>query len=221
MSGNVEHRFRFSLRRVFFLVTFVAMGITIWQLYLELKPLRDEVLQLRGEAGYLVVREENRDRLHGIEIDTGNPLFWKWKVFLPEGQDYWLGAHVGILPPKGEVPEKPGPVSNSASYRHSSEQVVEVSVIRNFEGKLVLRQQLGGISTEEILSAEQEEILSFRNTSNGRAPSAGQGGTSFTSSANEPLTLKVQERRDHNNPNAIVPKSKGIFIWIEPVQDEE
>ena len=154
--------------------------------------------------------------LFGFDIE--NPLFWKWKVYLPEGQDYCLGAYVGNLPPKGKVPDKPGSVTSPANYRNGSEQIVKISVIRNTDGKLVLRQQMGGISTEVPMKAEQEEILTkSTSTYNGRGPAAGLGSTSHAA-LGEPLPLLNQQRWGSDNPEGIEGEAKGIFVWIEVVE---
>lgn len=219
MPASPKTRIRFSLLNVVCLATFICMALALWQLYSELHPLRNEVPRLRNEAGYLTIDDDNQDCIHAIQLDTGNPLFWKWKVFLPDNnRDYCLKASVGLLPPKGKVPDKPVSVTDPAAYRNSHEQIVEISVINNTSGELVLRQQLGGISSEVSLDAEQEKILTSGSiTWNGYAPSAGLGGTSRVP-AGEPLTLLIQQRLGPNeklNSNA---PARGIIVWIEPVK---
>lgn len=213
-------------------MTFVALSVAMWQLYSTLQPLREEVVRLRNEVGNLTLEDSDRDCVHGIQIETGNPLFWKWKVYLPDQKDYQLGTYVGKfpsnwtkLPPKWEAPNTDNQtsdqtlcsrVTNPSSYRREAEIIVAISIIRNKKGELVVRQDFGGISRETPLNRELEKLVGGSILNGG--PGVGPGGTS-RSDVDEPLPM-LQQRWDesYDFQNGIEGEARGIIVWIEPVE---
>lgn len=63
--------------------------------------------QLRGELGELDVNDSDRDKLQAIAIPTLDPMTWKWRLYVPPAQPFWINfTIVGVsdtnLPATGE-----------------------------------------------------------------------------------------------------------------------
>ena len=232
MTNQRRLKFRFSLFNVVVTVTLVAMLLAVCVLYSELAPLREELIRLRNETGNLTVEEPHQDSVHAIQLESGSSLIWKWKVYLPAGRDYQLGSYVGKfpstwknVPPEWKPPIKLEPTADPflyrklvspTSYRRDTEQTVLVSVVRNINGELVLRQQIGGISTESRLHEDLEDLIGGSVLYGG--PGVGPGSTS-RSHLDSPLPL-LQERWDetYDFQKGIDGEPEGLIVWIEPTQ---
>jgi hypothetical protein len=90
---------RFSLLTVLLVMALVACGITIWQLWRELNPLRDEVERQRNQLGELTIRDETKT--HAIQVDTLDDLTWKWRIWVPPGKKVFFHARIGEVPKEG------------------------------------------------------------------------------------------------------------------------
>lgn len=97
-----------SLLSALLLMTIVGMAIVIAQLWSEVGPIREEVRRLRDEVGELSI--EDMTRMHAIEVRTGDPLMWKWRMWVPEGQTVVVRSQWGEVPRTG-VPRGSGSVS--------------------------------------------------------------------------------------------------------------
>lgn len=84
---------RFSLLTVLLVMALVACGITIWQLWRELSPLRDEVRALRAESGLLTIYDTSK--IHAIALTTLEDNTWRWRLYLPAGRQYSLYVQSG------------------------------------------------------------------------------------------------------------------------------
>ena len=98
---------RISLLAALLLMTIAGMAIVIVQLWREVGPLRAEVVQLRNETGRLSV--DDPTKIHAIEVRTSEPLLWKWRVWVPQGQNVLARYHFGSMPSSG-VPAASGSV---------------------------------------------------------------------------------------------------------------
>jgi len=96
---------RISIQTALLLMTILGMAIVIARLWREIGPLRVEVRHLRDETGRLSI--ENPTQMHAIEVRTGDPLFWKWRVWVPEGKSAIVYTHWGKVPSTG-VPAADG-----------------------------------------------------------------------------------------------------------------
>lgn len=95
---------RFSLRTILFVIALVACGITIWQLWRELAPLRAEVRQMRAQLGFLSVDDESRP--YAIQIHEWDDEIWRWRIYLPPSGKYKLYQAGGQLPANGGTPDQ-------------------------------------------------------------------------------------------------------------------
>jgi hypothetical protein len=93
MSG---YQLRFSLLTMLLLMILAACGITIWQLWSEVGPLREENRRMRAELGLLTI--EDPKRAYAINIPTFEDDLWKWRINLPPGNQYSLCEYSGHLP---------------------------------------------------------------------------------------------------------------------------
>jgi hypothetical protein len=94
-EGPSPRRFRFSLQTVLFLFALAACGITIWQLWREVGPLRAEVRRLRDDVGQLTI--DDPTKVHIIQARQPDELTWRWRLSIPKGRTYklmWNGRHI-------------------------------------------------------------------------------------------------------------------------------
>ena len=94
---------RFSLLTVMLAMALVACGITIWQLWRELVPLRAEVRQMRSQLGFLSVDDESLP--YAIQVHEWNDEIWRWRIYLPPGGKYQLYQYGGQFPAHGGTPD--------------------------------------------------------------------------------------------------------------------
>jgi hypothetical protein len=91
-----ELRPQFSLLTILLVMALAACGITIWQLWRELVPLRVEVRQMRGELGHLSIDDETRP--YAIQLHEWENDVWRWRIYLPPGNKYKLYEAKGVFP---------------------------------------------------------------------------------------------------------------------------
>jgi hypothetical protein len=92
---------RFSLLTSLLVVTIVAMAIVIWQLYVEVVPLRVENRRLRDELGELSIEDDTQ--FHAIltpQLNPGDHAF-KWRIWVPQGRRYVLRYASQSVPKQG------------------------------------------------------------------------------------------------------------------------
>jgi hypothetical protein len=120
---------RISLLTAFLLTTIVGLAMALFQLWREVGPLRAEVRQIRNEVGRLSI--EDTTKIHAIQVRTNEPLFWKWRVWVPDHVAANLFAQWGNVPraglPTGCKPQK----------LRSGEQWITLRVLRDVENKWV------------------------------------------------------------------------------------
>ncbi len=90
---------RFSLGTLLLLMALAAVGVTVWQLYRELVPLRAELRRFRDEAGSLSI--DDPTKLHAIRLQSLDDSTWKFRIYVPKGQRYGLVLTVNDVPRSG------------------------------------------------------------------------------------------------------------------------
>jgi len=212
-------KIRFSLASVLCLATILAMGLAILRFQSELVPLREEVLRLRGEAGNLTI--EDSKRLHAIRLRTEDDLSWKWKVHLPKGKTFFLYSYVGKWPEQNVLPTQ-----RDGAYRISSPwlsdgsplppQTISVSVGRDINGALVLRQRFGeGVAVNPLSEDQQKPFI------------ANAGGSKlkrveYSTSAmvdGKPLELLREIRADQSSLDQGEKTETDIIVWLEELEN--
>jgi hypothetical protein len=94
---------RISLRSALLVMTIIGMAIVMARLWLELKPLREEVVKLRAEQAGL--RIETLDKVHAIRVPSDELLKWKWRVWIPDRTNVRVRYKWGDIPTSG-FPDK-------------------------------------------------------------------------------------------------------------------
>jgi hypothetical protein len=95
-SASRVMRPRFSLLTTFLLLSLAACGVTVWQLWREVEPLRQEIRRLKVKFGYIDVVDPTRT--HVRQAETRENDRWQWSVYLPPRGQYSLNVYSGRLP---------------------------------------------------------------------------------------------------------------------------
>lgn len=102
MEEERKGRLRFSLWRLFVILTFVVLAASHLLTSSQLYTANQELAKLRRETGYLDVTDPTK--VHVVSIPVMDQLTWRWRVFVPEGANYWFAAQVNDVP-STEFPE--------------------------------------------------------------------------------------------------------------------
>ena len=80
----------FSLTTFLLVLVCLACGFCAWNNAIELHTAKSEISSLRGQLGYLDVKDQTK--LHVVSVSTAPPLY-RWRVFVPETDPY----HIVVL----------------------------------------------------------------------------------------------------------------------------
>jgi hypothetical protein len=194
---------RFSLLTALLLLTIVGVAIVLVQLWREVGPLRAEVRRLRDEVGYLPV--DDPGKLQAIQVDTGEELLWKWRVWLPENRVYLVRERSEEIPKDGFPPEH-----GSIGIRDPGEHVITYRITRdprNGQWYGNLHAASGGTGKDAHPWVEWPS----RTSSGG-----GVGGTTRTFEPDERVELIRLRVSQASNSSMIEDPSAGFMIWLEP-----
>lgn len=125
-------RFRFSLLNLLLLLTALSSGASGYLLYRDNKLLHQENAQVRDQNRQLRMRYgefnvEDPTKVYAVELRdrypvAGNPWWWRWRVFLPEGKTHQLLLYNGVIPetgtprPAGQQPARALPMRSGENY---------------------------------------------------------------------------------------------------------
>jgi hypothetical protein len=199
---------RFSLLTSFLLLTIAGMAIVVVRLWREVSPLRAEVWQLRDETGRLSI--DDPTRIHAIEVRTSEPLLWKFRVWVPEGEKAIVRSRWGGVPRVG-VPEAqaglhlvPGEQWITYRVKHSPSQNAWQAWLESPTGT----------SAEEI-----PEVERWWQWPRGAAiwGEGVQHSTAVFEDHQDAFVLKRWRVADTNNSSDIrkMETSAGFIIWLE------
>ena len=106
MSGERSGPLRFSLRTLVVLTLLAAMvtGLVSMnsrnrELARRNESLTQENRRLRDELGELSIDDDTK--LHAIRTSSGEGLEWAWRIWIPEGHEYRLRGHGGLVSKEG------------------------------------------------------------------------------------------------------------------------
>lgn len=91
--------FRFSLLSLIYVTTLISLAITAFLQHTKIDRLKAEVRRLHDETQSLHV--VNPEVPHAIQVDSDDPLVWKWKVWTPKAQKFKLFCASDQIPAKG------------------------------------------------------------------------------------------------------------------------
>lgn len=121
---------RFSLLNLLLMFVVVGQGLVI----LQLAPLREEVRQLRIDAGVLSI--DDPDKIEAMELQGYYDSVWRYRVYLPPGRSFAIAVKWNDLPAEGTPNFKLLPTpnitislgGNSVAYGLTSgEMIVELT----------------------------------------------------------------------------------------------
>jgi hypothetical protein len=199
---------RFSLLTVLLLTTIDGLAIVVVQLGREVGPLRKEVRRLRDEVGELSI--ENDTRIHAMQARTKDPLTWKFRVWVPEGQTAVVKAHWGDVPRAG-VPEANAGVQLELGEQWITYRVDHSSVLNSWSVNL---EAPGGLSGQTI----QDEERWWEWPRPAAIWGTGvQHATGVFEDGQDVFILKRWRVADTNNASDIekMETSAGFIIWLE------
>lgn len=135
-SERLTKRPRFSLLTLILSMTIVVFGLTIWQLYNELVPLRAELAKHRDTLGILRIDEPEKThaiRLRQEERYTNIPFIQQFRVFLPASQPYFIN-HVAFNVPANGMPT-PAPELHEHNALPAGKSLITVVIERTTDRK--------------------------------------------------------------------------------------
>jgi hypothetical protein len=131
----MKRGFRFSLLALFLLMTIAALAIALIQARTRLGSLEVEVDRLRKEAGFLSISDP--DKVHVIAVPRTDPMTWRWRVYLPGGQDFGIYSNCGKLDAKG-LPatgrSSGSRIGGQSNPREPREILIDVAYGKNIDG---------------------------------------------------------------------------------------
>jgi hypothetical protein len=190
-------------------MTIVGMAIVIAQLWHDVGPLRAEISQLRNETGRLSVDEPAK--IHAIEVRTSEPLLWKWRVWVPEGQNVLARHHWGKIPSSG-VP----PASGSVHLKPGENWVTLWAHSSPSEKSWSARLECGSGSYVGTSIPEPDRWWLWPTTS---SRTSGVGFTTAVAPERDPIFILKSYRvspivnRSRSMPSAA--PTSGFIIWLE------
>jgi hypothetical protein len=195
---------RFSLLTILFLFALVGCGITIWQLWREVGPLREEVRRLRDEVGELAI--DDATKIHAIETRQPDELTWRWRLWIPEGRTYVIRSTGGEIPKVG-FPQLGG----SMWVREPGEIWIEYRITKDPHSGT----WRGSIHRKEgSVGSDEQPWVDWGNRSG-----TGEGvGTSTRSYAPDETVVITRQRFGQSVPSSedIPDPAPGFMIWLEP-----
>jgi hypothetical protein len=137
-NPRLRWRPRFSLLSSLLLMTIVGMGIVISQLWRDVLPLRDEVLRLKQELGYLSIHDE--DKIYAIQVPGLQSDVYRYRVFLPKSRKFMIKTRILNIPGKKPTQSRQEWLSSlsgsgMSTTIESGEQTIDVSVARDPDKK--------------------------------------------------------------------------------------
>jgi hypothetical protein len=203
-NASSKGRLRYSLSGLLLVVAILALGITVWQLYAELVPMRAELRRLRDEVGELTIEDDTL--LHAIEVRTPEEYVWKWRVWIPEGAGYTL-HHSGE-----DIPKAGFPASHSTiTLGDTGEGWIEYRISRDAR----TGQWMDKLSTSggSVGSSQQDWVEA------GSRVSTGDGVGTRTQAFDTGQTVVLARQRvstTAKDSSKIEDPSAGFMIWLVP-----
>jgi hypothetical protein len=208
-STNVPaRRFRFSLLTVLFLFALIACGITIWQLWREIGPQRQQLQQLRNEVGYLTI--DDPKQFHAIEVLTNKDYSWRWRIWVPEGQLVSARCAVGNVPRRG-FPDKPRSINLEAGEHWITLELQHNPIDDSWT-------YVFATPAARTVNTEIDKDQLWMNW--GRSQEGGEGiGFTTATFPHDDSTYLLKRYRvsrfEDPNPNLIDAPTPGFIIWLE------
>ena len=198
---------RISLLAALLLMTIFGMAIVVVRLWREVGPLRAEIVQLRNETGRLSI--DDPTRIHAIEVRTSEPLLWKWRVWVPQGQTVLARYHFGSMPSSG-VP----PASGSLHLKPGENWVTLRAHVKRPSSWSARLETAGSYVGTGIPEPDRWWQWPFTSSTD-----SGVGFTTELAPEREPIfVLKSLRVSPNRNSGRLLPPddpTSGFIIWLE------
>ena len=217
-------RIRFSLRTSF--LTLIVLSLIGSNLYVSWKwrAAQEEIKRLRDELGVLTI--EDPTRFYIREVRSGDPLTWRWRIYVPPGErDFFLG--VRRIPESGVNAESGGSVYSRTTNPGSSvpidpmqgEYTITARIERDQQGGWRLAAHcLGGATTAGIMPPDSgwlsggDSYLDVQATRDIDVNITGFGKTESFAADETVVLLRVraptQEQADNHE------LCDGVMLWF-------
>ena len=135
VTRKPRSRGRFSLASLLLLTAIVALVIALIVAKRTWKAEVAELQTLRDIAGHLTISDPNN--VHVIGVPTVGAHHWRWRVYLPETQDYLLHLVTGKVPREGVPANREAPQVRSG-FPKSGEFLLTAALEQDRDGDWVL-----------------------------------------------------------------------------------
>lgn len=192
----------------------------------EIKAHKAEAIKLREEFGFLTI--EDKTKIHAIAVPfEQRSMTWTYRVYLPEGNDYFAACKINDLPMASEQPKidfkTPGTTTIAGGYNScgigisSGEYLITIAVIlesNKYRYALSCKASKGSSNgTGGSLIADAEDKWPMKTHS-----FASQGVTQKQTIAPNAVPLILLDGRSFGEKSKSSNKStEGIIAWIETV----
>jgi hypothetical protein len=224
---DAAHRFlpRFSLLTTLLLFALATCGLTIWQLWREVKPLRDEVQQWRNQAGVLTIDDETK--MHAIFRNPYQDKTWRWRVYLPDNSQYGLFYSANKVLPGG-IADKPhqGIILGAGGYpTGKGEYEITIAIRENEPDEYHATLQIKDIDVpSKTGGGPNSSLVRLGLDRNGAAWPEGKEGTRNTEgdeletrqeSSGRLVLLRHRVYRDKRPSARSSEPTEGLIVWLE------
>lgn len=146
---NSRSRLQFSLRRMLVLVLLVAIVSALWssnERLSEIPRLESEIKRLKNELGELIIKEGQEEKVHAVSVPQVESLMWKWRIYVPQGRNFYLRLREGTFSAGGKLGEN---TTHTASCNLGpGEQTVTVALRKNHKDQWnwIVNRESGAVS---------------------------------------------------------------------------
>lgn len=204
----LRFRPRLSLLTALLLTTIAGMAIVIVQLCREVGPLRTEVRQLRAELGRLWIEDESK--IHAIQVRQDEELTWRWRVWIPQGEDIWLHLQWGDVPKTGV------PSQYTAGNLHPGEQWIVLKARRNPKDNTWMYRLETPTSSETCSLRDDQHGFDWK-----RSTWTGEGVRNSTAVFDDAIKRIILQRHrvgqfsSSRDLGKVQGPTPGFIIWLE------
>lgn len=140
------------------LLTALVGGVFVWRTGKEQARIRAKIEQMTRTTGDLVITDP--DRIHVLALDTGEPLHFAWRIYLPA--DYELirretsSSSVTVSPTSGGDPIPAREVILRVHFRESADGPLNLYE-RHEDGSH--REYFGSVSLAKVLHGRFDKVI--------------------------------------------------------------
>lgn len=186
--------------------------------------LNRDIASMRQELGHLTIKE--RERVYAVRLRNTTANTWSYRVYLPEGRDYYIGAKINSLPLQGKFPSVDNPPGASTISTLADQSIGIGREPGNYLVTLSVKEERGQwhcrLNVRESGDPGDGSTGGFSiSDTSGKWPATADwiaaGGVSFQRdfAADEPLLLldfRAMSGKDQNSASS----EHGAIVWVGP-----